>query len=300
VDPPDHRLWTANGRVLDGVALADAGDGGYDLGARAKQIRDGLFAREHFTEQDLLAIQLDDRAVLMERWWKLLRQTVGHSDDPALQRLEAASRQWQGRASTDSVSYRMARGFRSLLMDNLQGALLAPAREQLGDRYLAPRLAQFEGVLWPLLDQRPPHLLPPPYESWEALLATSARQLEKDLAQQGPDLAQRNWGERNTAAICHPVSAALPRPLKSWLCMPGEPLAGDGDMPRVAGPKFGASQRMVVSPGHEGEGIVHMPGGQSGHPLSPFWGAGHDDWVEGRSSPFLPGRTAHSLRLSPR
>lgn len=300
VDPPDHRLWTANGRVLDGVALADAGDGGYDLGARAKQIRDGLFAREHFTEQDLLAIQLDDRAVLMERWWKLLRQTVGHSDDPALQRLEAASRQWQGRASTDSVSYRMARGFRSLLMDNLQGALLAPAREQLGDRYLAPRLAQFEGVLWPLLDQRPPHLLPPPYESWEALLATSARQLEKDLAQQGPDLAQRNWGERNTAAICHPVSAALPRPLKSWLCMPAEPLAGDGDMPRVAGPKFGASQRMVVSPGHEAEGIVHMPGGQSGHPLSPFWGAGHDDWVEGRSSPFLPGRTAHSLRLSPR
>ena len=300
VDPPDHRLWTANGRVLDGAALAEAGDGGYDFGARAKQIRDGLFAHESFKESDLLAIQLDDRAVLMERWWKLLRQTVEHSDDPALKRLEAASRQWQGRASTDSVSYRMARGFRGILMDNMEGALLAPAKEQLGERYIAPKLAQFEGVLWPLLNQRPANLLPPAYESWDVLLADSARQLESDLAKQGPDLAERSWGERNTAAICPPVSAALPGLFKRWLCMPAQPLAGDDNMPRVVGPKFGASERMVVSPGHEADGIVHMPGGQSGHPLSPFWGAGHDDWVEGRPTPFLPGRAAHRLSLSPR
>ncbi len=300
VDPPDHRLWTANGRVLDGAALAEAGDGGYDFGARAKQIRDGLFAHESFNESDLLAIQLDDRALLMERWWKLLRQTIEHSDDPALKRLEVASRQWQGRASPDSVSYRMARGFRGILMDNMEGALLATAKQRLGERYIPPKLAQFEGVLWPLLKERPPHLLPPPYESWDALLADSARQLEKDLAEQGPDLAQRSWGERNTAAICHPVSAALPGLFKRWLCMPAQPLAGDDNMPRVVGPKFGASERMVVSPGHEADGIVHMPGGQSGHPLSPFWGAGHDDWVEGRATPFLPGKPAHTLSLSPR
>ncbi len=300
VDPPQHRLWTANGRVLDGAALATAGDGGYDFGARAKQIRDGLFARDRFNERDLLAIQLDDRALLMERWWKLLRQTVEHSDDPALKRLEAASRKWEGRASIDSVSYRMARGFRGILVDNMENALLAPAKEQLGERYIAPNLAQFEGVLWPMLEQRPAHLLPPPYESWEALLADSAKQLEQDLAEQGPDLAQRSWGERNTAAICHPVSAALPGLFKRWLCMAREPLAGDSNMPRVVGPKFGASERMVVSPGHEDEGIVHMPGGQSGHPLSPFWGAGHDDWVQGRPTPFLPGQASHSLRLSPR
>lgn len=300
IDPPDHRLWTANGRVLDGVALAEAGDGGYDFGARAKQIRDGLFARDTFSERDLLAIQLDDRAVLMERWWQLLRRTVEHSKDPALKRLEAASRQWQGRASIDSVSYRMARGFRGILMDSLQAALLEPAKTKLGEDYIAPNLAQFEGVLWPLLEQRPAHLLPPPLESWDALLADSARQLERELAKQGPDLGERSWGERNTAAICHPVSAALPSLFKPWLCMKSQPLSGDSDMPRVVGPKFGASERMVVSPGHEGDGIVHMPGGQSGHPLSPFWGAGHDDWVEGRPTPFLPGRATHSMRLSPR
>ena len=67
----------------------------------------------------------------------------------------------------------------------------------------------------------------------------------------------------------------------------------------MAGPSFGASQRMVVSPGHEARGVFHMPGGQAGHPLSPYWGAGHDAWVEGRPSPFLPGPTVWTLTLTP-
>lgn len=300
VDPPEHRLWTANTRVLDGAALAEAGDSGYDLGARARQIRDGLFARERFDERDLLAIQLDDRAVLMERWWKLLRATVERSDDPALRRLEAASRHWDGHAAVDSASYRIARGFRGITLDTMEAGLLAPARQKLGEAYVAPRLPQLEGVAWPLLEQRPPNLLPPPFKSWDELLAHSARQLETDLAAQGSDLAARTWGERNTAAICHPVSRALPGLFKRWLCMPAQPLPGDGNMPRVQTPDFGASERMVVSPGHEADGIVHMPGGQSGHPLSPFWGAGHDDWVQGRPTPFLPGATEHTLVLRPR
>ena len=299
IDPPDQRLWTANTRVLDGQALAVAGDGGYDFGARARQIREGLFARERFDERDLLAIQLDDRAVLMEHWWKLLRATVEHSDDPALQRLEAASRQWSGHASVDSASYRIARGFRGITLDTVQAGLLAPAKQQLGNDWVEPNLPQLEGIVWPLLQQRPPHLLPPPFKTWDELLAHSARQLEADLAAQGPDLAARSWGERNTAAICHPVSRALPALFKRWLCMPAQALPGDGNLPRVQGPAFGASQRMVVAPGFEADGIVHMPGGQSGHPLSPFWGAGHDDWAQGRPTPFLPGQTRYTLRIKP-
>ena len=56
---------------------------------------------------------------------------------------------------------------------------------------------------------------------------------------------------------------------------------------------------MVVAPGHEADGIVHMPGGQSGHLLSPFWAAGHTDWVEGRPTPFLPGPAAYRVTLPP-
>ncbi|NLB59192.1 MAG: penicillin acylase family protein, partial [Gammaproteobacteria bacterium] len=105
------------------------------------------------------------------------------------------------------------------------------------------------------------------------------------------------WGERNTARICHPLAGAVPL-LGRRLCMPAEPLPGDGLVPRVQGPSFGASQRMLVAPGHEADGVAHMPGGQSGHPLSPFWGAGHDAWAEGRPTPFLPGDTEYRMTLT--
>jgi penicillin amidase len=60
-----------------------------------------------------------------------------------------------------------------------------------------------------------------------------------------------------------------------------------------------ASERMVVSPGHEEEGIMQMPTGQSGHPLSPFYGNSHPAWVAGEPTPFLPGATEHTLTLVP-
>ena len=87
--------------------------------------------------------------------------------------------------------------------------------------------------------------------------------------------------------------------LNSWLSAPENMLAGDANMPRVAGAKFGPSQRMTVEPGREEQGVFNMPGGQSGHPLSPFFLNGHQDWVDGKSTPFLPGAAKHTLVLAP-
>ena len=70
-------------------------------------------------------------------------------------------------------------------------------------------------------------------------------------------------------------------------------------MPRVQTPGAGASQRMVVSPGREADGIFHMPGGQSGHPLSPHYRDGHRAWALGEPTPFLPGEPIHILSLHP-
>ena len=74
---------------------------------------------------------------------------------------------------------------------------------------------------------------------------------------------------------------------------------GDSFMPRVQGRGSGASERLVVSPGREEDGILHMPGGQSGHPLSPYFLKGHMDWVEGKATPLLPGPAEHRLELVP-
>jgi penicillin amidase len=298
VDPDTGRLWTANTRVVAGPALARIGDGGYVLGARAQQIRDGLFAKPRFDERDLLAIQLDDRTLFLERWWRLLRETSSRAELTALDALAAADTAWPAHALPDSVSYRLVRAWRLAVLERIANGLTAPARAALGDTFEMPSLPQLEGVAWPLLRERPVHLLPPRFESWDALLEDAAREVYDELAQAGP-LTARTWGERNTARICHPLSRALPAFTHRALCMPFEPLRGDSNLPRVQGPDSGASQRMVVAPGHERDGIIHMPGGQSGHPFSPFWGAGHDDWVHGQPTPFLPGAARHSLRLNP-
>jgi penicillin amidase len=299
VDPPDGRLWTANNRLLDGEDLALVGDAGYANGARARQIRDALMAKDRFTEADLLAIQLDDRALFLERWHHALQAQAARSDDAATKALATASANWDGHAGVDSVSFRLVRAWRLAVIERIQNGLLAPAQAALGDTFVMPDLPQMEAVAWPLLEQRPAHLLPRRFESWDALLADAAAEIRAQLEPAG-DLSERRWGERNTAAICHPLAAALPGLARSWLCMPADPLPGDGHMPRVQSPRFGASQRMVVAPGHEADGIIHMPGGQSGHPLSPFWGAGHAAWVHGEATPFLPGAADHRLELTPK
>jgi penicillin amidase len=153
--------------------------------------------------------------------------------------------------------------------------------------------------VWTLVHQQPKHLLDPAYADWHALLLAAAKQVVDELGKQPGGLAARRWGERNRAAVNHPLARALPGWLARFIDMPDEPLPGDGNLPRVAAPGFGASERLDVSPGHETRAIFHMPGGQSDNPLSPFFGAGHEDWVQGRPTPLLPGAPTHAMTLVP-
>lgn len=298
IDPPAHRLWSANARVVDGEALAMIGDSGYALGARAGQIRDDLFARAQFTETDMMAIQLDDRTRFLSRWHELMQTRAKQSSDGALKRLAALAADWDPRASVDARSYPLVRAWRLDVIARIEQGLLAPARAALGKDAAMPYLSQIEGVAWQLIGAQPAHLLSRRFSSWDALLHDAAQEVldSPDVTASGQ---ARPWGERNSAAICHPLAQALPGLVRKQLCMPFDPLPGDNNMPRVQGPAFGASERMVVAPGHEAQGLLHMPGGQSGNPLSPFWGAGHADWVNGTPSPFLPGEPTHTLRLNP-
>jgi penicillin amidase len=106
------------------------------------------------------------------------------------------------------------------------------------------------------------------------------------------------WGRRKTVRVRHPLSRAVPL-LSRWLDMPTIELPGDKDMPRVQAVSFGASMRMVVAPGHEKQGIFELPGGQSGHPMSPYHGDEFMAWAHGKATAFLPGPTEHTLVLEP-
>jgi penicillin amidase len=140
------------------------------------------------------------------------------------------------------------------------------------------------------------HLLDPRFEDWDAWLADVAREVVEDLPEVCTEISSCNWGSVNRARIRHPISEGVPF-LARYLDMPADPLPGDWSTPRVQSPRFGASERFGVSPGREAEGYFHVPGGQSGHPLSGFYRAGHGAWVKGEASPFLPGPAVHTLRL---
>jgi penicillin amidase len=142
-------------------------------------------------------------------------------------------------------------------------------------------------------------MLDPQFASWEQLLPdTVDTVIEEATRHHSGALDQRVWSEVNLTAYRHPLSAALPF-VGRWLDMPPAAIPGDLYTPRVASGAVAASDRMIVSPGREAEGLMQMPTGQSGHPLSPFFANSHGAWVRGEATPLMPGPTIHTLTLLP-
>jgi len=300
IAPTDGRLWSGNQRMAGGEILRLLGDGGYEHPMRASRIRDRLAPLENSTPRDLLAVQLDDQAPYLERWHQLLLRVItpdavaNHKDRA---KLRAAAESWEGRASIDSVSYRLVAGFRSHVVERVLPIVFEPCYDAYPN--FNYRRFHYEPALWEMVNQKPPHLLGQEYGAWDDLLLAAVDDVIKDIDAEHVSIARATWGSHNIAQIHHPLSRFFPGPLGRWLNMPADPLAGDNNVPRVVKPTAGASERFVVSPGREAEGIFHMPGGQSGHPLSPFYRAGHDAWVKGEATAFLPGPAAHTLTLTP-
>ena len=298
VDPEAGLIWTANNRIVDGDMLTHLGTGGYWLGARAQQIRDALAAVERPGIEDMLAIQLDDRALLLQAWRDALAKALadGAADAyPWPDELGEFLKRWDGRAGVDSVSYRIVREFRRRVVEAVLRGLLGGCGEFDGPVRLAAT-NQVEGPIWQLITQQPEHLLPSPHASWNGLLLSAA---DSAVATCGVDpLAECTWGKINRVEIRHPLADVLGI-LRPWLTIRSGPLPGGDHMPRIQQSDYGASERFAVSPGDEANGYFHMPGGQSAHPLSPYFSAGHDAWAQGEPLPFLPGPEVHRLTLVP-
>ncbi|MBY0492947.1 MAG: penicillin acylase family protein [Cyanobacteria bacterium] len=306
VDPKDGRIWTANSPVVDGTMLAAIGEGGYADGIRARLIRDRLMKIDKATPVDMLSIQLEDRALFLERWRKLLLDTIeapgSPIPDPGAGRREEFRRlidsKWTGRASPESVGYRLVKEFRLLFVRRVMTSLTEPAKS-VDPEFDYTRLLRGEGPVWQIVSERPMHLLDPKYKTWDDAILDTVDAVIAQLTDGGRSLADRTWGEANSAEIRHPLAGAIPF-VGRYLNMPGDPLPGDVYTPRASTPRTGPSERMAVSPGRENEGILHIPTGQSGHPLSPHYGDQYRAWLNGEPTPFLPGTTVTTLTLTPR
>jgi penicillin amidase len=194
--------------------------------------------------------------------------------------------------------------------------LIVEFRKQLAVRLLSPLFTRCRAVdpeftyRWPNLDLPLQRLLSEQpwelagrygdYPDWKplivAILEQSARELDK--RHRSTSVETLNWGRENRVAIAHPLGDAIPLP-GGWLGMPDEPLPGCSHCVRVAVPGFGASARMVVSPGHEDRAILHMPAGQSGHPLSDHYRDQQDAWLKGLPTTMRAGKGLSRLQLNP-
>jgi penicillin G amidase len=297
VNPRDGFLWSANQRMLSGAGAEVLGGSGYSVDGRAWRLRQRLDELVRVNETSMLELQLDEATPALVRWRGLLLDTLDSAvvgDDSVRLQARCLAAEWEGAAAMDSEGHALVRNFRLEVIRSVMKRVLKPYHDA-GGRIGFWRLPVDEAV-WRLVNEQPSWGIDPQLGSWRAeLLAALDAAI---LRSGGEELGQRAWGELNRLTMRHPISFGAPW-LGRWIDLPSAPQSGDTFSLRVAAPGFGSTQRLVVAPGREDRAILHMPGGQSGHPLSPHYRDQHRAWLKGEPLPLLPGEPVSALRLVP-
>ena len=302
VDPPSGFISTANNRTLGKdypYVIAHNQANGY----RAHRIGQRLAEMEKLGEQDMFNIQLDTRSEFFDYYRNLALEMIG-KEKPQTPELDEARRYidaWNGHMDADSLGIGLLWQWREKLAAIVFAPVAAHCRHvEAGFSY---SWRQMETPLRALLSQRIQSTLPNgQYHDWRDLILQSLAESVRELKRQhgNETLAGLNWGEVNRVPVRHPFSKIMPF-LSPLLDMANAGLSGcAGFCVRIVGNGHGASERMVISPGHQEQGILHMPGGQSGHPLSVHYRDQHTAWREGIPLPFQLGQSRHTLLLIPK
>ncbi|WP_437334476.1 penicillin acylase family protein [Sorangium sp. So ce394] len=299
VDPPSGFVVNANHRMPLGEGAPALGRD-YANGYRAYRITERLREARPVTEADLFALQLDTEARFFDVYRDLaLRALDGAalSRRPALAEARRAIAAWDGRADVSGVGLPLLMRFRRALADAVFAAWLGAGRA--AEPTLSLALPDIDTPLQRALGERSPDLVPAPEGGWDAFVLAALEKAVTALHEEhgGRLVDQIPWGAVSRVRIAHPLGRAPE--LAARLNMPDEPLPGCGFCVRLATRTLGASERLVVAPGHEPDGILHMPAGQSGDPLSPHYRDQQRAWVDGRPLPLLSGPAARTLTLVP-
>lgn len=301
IDPPEGLIWSANHRMVSGEMLAKIGQGRYDRGVRATRIRDLLKSENTYDEAAMLKIQMENTALLLQQWRDGILSEL--PDHVVLAKSDRATfrnhiEKWSGRADAASIGYALLNECRLRLISEILSPLVAPIRRaemQAGREkpQFALRHIGLETPAWAIFSQKPPHLLPTKYNSWRDLLLHAVDETIRNAAKHG----WPTWGEVNRLQLSHAFGAKI-KFLRPWLSAPVIHSSGSlTDMPHIQSPEFGASQRLAVFPGREGQGMMQLPGGQSAHPMSPHFLDLLADWSHSGHTPLAAGPTRHTLTL---
>jgi len=299
INPSSGFIVNANQRMLGNDYPYVIGHD-FDQGYRAYRITERLLDAKNLTERELFALQLDTRMEFYRFYHRLALSLLQESKGKEQVRLKRNLTNWDGFAERDSEGFAVLVEFRKLLLDAVIAPFMAKCRKY--DPEFRFRSSMIDAPLQQLLDAKLPELLPDKnhYRDWDSFLLGILMKAESNVSAGHSADFPKNvvWGIFNQVNIKHPFSTSLPW-LSRWLDMPQVAVPGCAGCVRWASAGSGASERLVVSPGREGNGILHMPGGQSGHPLSPHYSDQQQAWVEGTALPLETGTSAHRIELVP-
>lgn len=301
IDPPAGYLVSANHRMTDesyphviGHAFAN--------GYRAFRITERLRGMQRIQEQDLLALQLDTTTQVYDFYRDLLRKVI--TDEVTRQRPDLAEARhavdlWNGRADKDSQGFALLVAVRRSLAASVFAPFLEGCREKEAGFAFDGDL---DTPLRSLLMEQAPGTLPDParFADWNTFLLHEIEETVKTLKADYalPRVDDVAWGTVNRVRMAHPLSGAIPV-IGSWLNMAAAAADGCGPCVRVLSGSLTASERMVVSPAHHPDALFHMPGGQSGQPLSSHYRDQQGNWSQGLPTPLSAGKPVHTLTFTP-
>lgn len=303
IDPPEGILASANDRRL-GKSYPYVIGHQFGNGYRAYRITQQLTQMPKVGEWAMFNLQLDTESEFYVYYQQLALNSLtaeAIAAQPDLAEARDYLLAWDGRADVGSLGFALLVEFRKQLVEAVFTPLLSASRD--ADKNFSYSWSYIDTPLQALLNEKPPHALPDAahYRNWDDFILGQLKHgLQQVQARQpGVALMELNWGRLNKVKQTHPFSRAAPI-LSDFLDMPDEALPGCAFCVRAAGPGFGASERLVVAPGHFEDAILHMPGGQSGHPLSTYYRDQQYYWLNGLPMSLMSGKAEHALLLQPR
>jgi penicillin amidase len=302
IDPPEGYVVSANERRFDANFPYVVGHQ-FASGYRAYRIHQRLAEASLSNESSLFDLQQDTETAFYRFYQQLALQVLSQSvllEKPELIELRNYLTDWNGRADINSSGLPVIIAFRKELIDSVFTPFLQACKQ--ADNTFSYSWNYIDTPLQALLTEKPAQLLPDKhFKTWDAfilqqLIASTDKILHHHV---GDALSSINWGKENVVGYAHPFSKGFPV-LSPLLDMPHQPLAGCGGYcVRATGVDYGASERLVVSPNHFEDGILHMPGGQSGHPLSDYYKDQQFFWLTGLPLKFSAGASEHITWLKP-
>ncbi|WP_447971448.1 penicillin acylase family protein [Nitrospira sp. M1] len=302
VDPPSGYVVAGNHRMV-GKEYPHTIGHDFPNGYRGHRITERLKVLENVSEADMLALQLDTVSQPYQFYRQVALDLLAKHQDhlsPSLEELQDVLAEWNGRADVDSAGLGFLQHFQRSLKNNIFEPYLTECRAH--DQDFSYWAGDTETALRRLLTAKIPSLLPGAahYPTWDAFLLSVLQKSVKQVLEkhETKSLKKLKWGDFNRQTYGHPLIHVFPG-LTGVLGLPNEAMPGCGECVRASSGVVGATERLVVSPGHLSDAVFEMPGGQSGDPLSPHYRDHHRAWVEGLPTSLLPGPVRHTLSLRP-